>query len=190
MADPVYVEMELRGTAEAAVAFIEGVRVACGDSAPVWFASRERIEHDSLMDAIREKMRLEAHVIMDREHAERIAAALDATDLVPLHVEWMRDIDYAELSFDFRCFSRDDAHRLRRLLENDLPEGVRLEDYEVDEQVDEGAKGVELYSPAHEYVCSGSGRYVGQVPGIFAMSARLDDQEFVHPGKVRLHHPS
>ena len=184
----VYVELDLEGNTERAMGFVEGFRLAEEDLEPAWFSEREPIEAEGLMDSIRERVGLRTRVILPRRFAERMVAALGRAPQLDLVARDMREVDYAELAFEYRAFDRKDAAEIRRLIESDLPRGVRLEGYTVDEKIEEDAKGVELYSPVHDYILSGAGTYVGPVDGILDMAHRLDEQDFVHPKKVRLHH--
>jgi hypothetical protein len=190
MSTRVFVELELHGSADQAVGFIEGFRAATEHSGPVWYSSRENIDLESLFETLREAIHRDCHVILPREIAEGIAAAVNANELVELDFASMHEIDYAELAFDFRCFARDHGESVRKVLQDDLPEGVRLEGYSEHEDINGDAQGVELYTPVHHYTISGRGRYVGRVEGIFELDRRLADQDFIHPKKIRLHHPS
>jgi hypothetical protein len=190
MSAEVYVELELHGPADQAVGFIEGFRAAVDAPGPAWYSERENIDLESLYEALREKLSRGCHVILPRPTAEAIAAALEESEIVEVKVASMSDIDYAEMRFDYRCYSRSDGEAVRKVVTEDLPGGVRLEGFSAHEERDDSARGVELYSPAHDYTCWGDGRYVGPVDGIFALDRRLGDQDFIHPGKIRLHHPS
>jgi hypothetical protein len=99
-------------------------------------------------------------------------------------------VEYAELKFDYVCYSVDLAPGVRRVIEEDLPEGVRMCDYSTDEKTDEDAKGIELYGPVHDYELRGRGCYVGSVEGIIELAERLSDQDFIHSGRIELHHAS
>ena len=185
-----YVELEIHGPAGEAVGFIEGFRAGTGDDRPVWYSDRENVDLGSLIELLREKMSRDLHVVLARDSAESVARALGESRILHLEVASLVEVDYAELSFECRCYSRTDAESMRRVVEESLPEGVSLEDYQVEERVDEEARGLELYSPTHHYVVFGGGRYVGDVAGIFELAHRLEDQDFIHPGRIRLHHPS
>ncbi len=189
MSDVVFVELELKGSRDRAIGFVEGFRLA-GHERHVWFCPREHLDHGGLLDALKERMHLETHVILSRELADRIVEALEESDLLDLEVEETHEIEYVELPFEFKCFSRDDALDIRARIEKDLPEEVTLEDYEVKEEVDEGAAGVEMYSPVHDFIAAGKGRYVGPVPGVMEICRRLEGRDFIHPGKAQLHYRS
>jgi hypothetical protein len=184
----VFVELDLEGNTERATGFVEGFRLAGTDPAAVFLSEREPIEAEGLIDSIRERVGRRTRVILSKRLAERMVAALAEAPRLELAAHQPREIDYAELAFEFRVFDRDDAKQVRHLIEDELPAGVRLDDYHVDEKIEEDAKGVELYSPVHDYILSGSGTYVGAVDGVLEVAHRLDQQDFVHPKRVRLHH--
>ncbi len=189
MADhTVFVELDLEGNTELATGFVEGFRLGGEDLGPAWLAEREPIESEGLMDSIRERVGRRTRVILSKRLAERMVAALAEAPHLELVAQDPREIDYAELAFEFRAFDREDAGLVRHLIEADLPVGVRLEGYHVDEKIEEDAEGVELYSPVHDYILSGKGTYVGPVDRILEMAHRLDEQDFVHPKKVHLHY--
>jgi len=188
MADhTVFVELDLEGNAEVATGFVEGFRLTGEDLGPAWLAEREPIESEGIMDSIREHVGRRTRVILSKRLAERMVAALAEAPHLELVAHNPREIDYAELPFEFRAFDRKDAGQVRHLIETDLPGGVRLEGYHIDEKIDKDAEGVELYSPVHDYILSGKGTYVGPFDRILEMAHRLDEQDFVHPKKVHLH---
>ena len=48
------------------------------------------------------------------------------------------------------------------------------------------AKGVELFTPAHDYVYKARGTIVGTPPGILEMNRRLHRLDFVHEEPLEL----
>ena len=188
MSEPTrYLEIELNGPGEQAVGYVEGYRLGSGESSPVWFAGREDVDIPGFWDRIRQRLRMETRVIAPEPLGRALITALERSELLEIEVGEVWEIDYAELAFDFEVYDREDAKAVVHVLKDDLPDGVRIEGYEVTEKVDESAKGPELYTPLHDYVLSGRGRYVGPVPGIIAMAERLSDQSFIHPEKIQLH---
>jgi hypothetical protein len=181
-----FVRLELKGDTDVAVAFIEGYRLATPESERVWYSHWEPIKTAGWFDKLRERIGSQVRVVMPETMADRVAEAVTETPRLKLEVGERSLIRDAVFDFSFRVFSPDEASGIRRLLEEDLPDGVSLDDYEHEEKRDPSAKGIELYSPVHEYEFSGSGRYVGTVPGVFEMVHRLADQTFLHHGDVTL----
>ncbi len=186
MGETRFVEMELLGPGDQAVGFVEGFRLGARAAGPVWYVGREQVDVGGFLERLRQRLHVDTHVILPEGLAGAVRDALAASPLVELEVGTVRAIDRAELGFRFEVFSRDEGAAVRRVIEEDLPEGVRLEGYEVSEETAEDARGVELYTPVHEYVLSGRGRYVGEVPGVIELAHRLADQAFIHPERIRL----
>lgn len=186
MSEPEFVELVLHGPVDRAVAFVEGFWRGADAAGPVWFTGREQVDHEGFMERLRERLTRDTHVILPKGLAEALIAELGKADTVQLEVVGIRPIDHGELAVEFECYTRDEAAAVRRTVEAELPERVRLEGYDVSEEVHDDARGVELYSPVHDYICRGAGRYVGPVGGIVAMARRLADQSFIHPGAIQL----
>ncbi len=182
-----YLDIELEGPGDQAVGFVEGFRLGAGETVPVWYAGREEVDVSGFWERLRERLHMETHVIAPLALGRSLVEALKHSELLEIEVGEVHEVDYAELPFEFELYSREEGVAVRRVVEEELPEGVRLEGYNVDEEIHEDAKGAELYTPVHDYILSGGGRYVGPVPGILAMANRLADQSFIHPRKARLH---
>ena len=185
-----FVEMELKGPADQALGFVVGFRAAQKNPGPLWVAGLENVDVDGIVHALRTRLKMERHIIVGKEDAEAMAAAIERSEILDLEVGFIKEISRAELAFEAKCYSKEVADAIGKVLEDDLPDGVRLEGYDKKETVREDAKGVELYGPVHDYICEASGRYVGPVPGIIEMARRLDGQDFIHPEKVELIHAS
>lgn len=178
----VFVHLELNGPADEVKAFIEGYRLASGE-ARIYSCAREDIKIQGFFGGLVSRA---VHFVVPEAFAGPFGQAAEAARLVDVRVENTRSIDYGELQFDFKCFSQADGIAIREVVETELPDGVVLEGYETDEDIHAGAKGPEMYSPVHDYVLSGQGRFHGPIEGIIAMGRRLDDQDFIHPGRIHL----
>lgn len=177
-----FVHLELNGPADEIKAFIEGFRLASGERR-VYSAARENIKTDGFLGSLVSKV---THYVVPAGFVGPLSAALEASDMVAIRITGEQPFDHAEMKFEFRCFSREIGAAIRSVVESDLPAGVILDEYTTDEDIDDDAKGAELYSPVHEYVASGRGRYHGPIDGIIVMARRLDDQDFIHPGRITL----
>jgi hypothetical protein len=183
-----FVVVEMTGSGSQAVGFVEGYRLGSGHKGPVWFAGREEMDVDGFLTKLREKLHLELNVVMLAEFAEAVIAALEDAPMVQVKAQVTTDAESAELEFKFKCYSREEAEAVKALVRG-LPGEVRLEDYEEEEAVNPEAKGVELYSPVHEYEFSGKGRYVGSVAGVIAMAHELAENDFIQAERIQLSPP-
>jgi hypothetical protein len=90
----------------------------------------------------------------------------------------------ARFTFEAEAYSEAVADKIRRAL-TALPEGVAVEGLVLSEDRDEKAAGVELYTPAHEYVFRASGTVTGSAPGVQEMHRRLEELEFCDVGEIK-----
>ncbi len=185
MKNEAFVHLELHGSADEVKAFVEGFCLASGEQR-VYSTARENIKIDGFFGNLMSRAHGSTHFVVSSGFSSQLGEAVEAATLVDIRVESSRPIDYAELNFEFKCFSHSDGVAIREVVETDLPEGVVLEGYETDETIDPDAKGAEMYSPVHEYVLIGQGRFRGPIEGIIALGRRLDDQDFIHPGRIHL----
>lgn len=183
-----YIDLGLSGSGHEALGFVEGLRLGSREASPVWFLGREKVDYQGFIEKLRAKLSLETHMVVSETFAQAIETALAATPLIALEVASKRVVDSAHLEFTFECFSKEVAEELRRVFEADLPDGLLLENYDAKEIFDEGSRGVELYSPSHEYVFSGGGRYIGSVAAILDIAHRIADHDFVHTEGIHLNH--
>ena len=101
--------------------------------------------------------------------------------------EILSDKRIVRASFDFKfdTFSREIAALTKDILMT-LPAGLQVLAYQPKETVDKKARGVELYSPAHDYRFEGKGRIEGDFERILAVRARLKAIEVARTGKIHL----
>ena len=185
MNNETFVHLELHGSADEVKAFVEGFRLASGEQR-VYSTAKENIKIDGFFGSLMSRAHGSTHFVVPSGFSSQLGEAAGAATLVDIRVESSLPIDSGELSFEFKCFSYSDGVAIREVVETDLSEGVVLEGYETVETIDSDAKGAEMYSPVHEYVLTGQGRFRGPIEGIIVLGRRLDDQDFIHPGRIHL----
>jgi hypothetical protein len=115
-----------------------------------------------------------------RELRRRIEANPD------LHLERVREVKGASFAFTAEAYSHRAAERIKTALHDDLPAGVALVGCEESEERDPDAKGVELYTPVHDYTYRATGRFTGTPPGIFELHRRMQDLDFVKEKELEI----
>ena len=185
MDNETFVHLELHGSADEVKAFIEGFRLASGEKR-VYSTARENIKTDGFFGSLISRAHGSTDLVVPSGFLGSLVEAVEAATLVDIRIESSRSIDHGELDFEFKCFSRSDGVAIREVVETELPQGVVVEGYETKETIDSEAEGSEMYSPVHEYVLAGRGRFHGPIEGIIALGRRLDDQDFIHPGRIHL----
>lgn len=159
--------------------------VATGGERPFWGEELE-LQAGSLPDRIRELLGARSHhlLFVPGTQAGPLVRAIQGKS--EIHLERVREITSGRFSFKAKAFSPEVAAKIKRALHAPLAPGVVLEQHEEKEAVDPEAKGVELYSPVHDFTYRCHGTFSGTPPGIFEIHRTLQALDFVHEEKLEL----
>ena len=102
-----------------------------------------------------------------------------------LRPETIREVVEGHFGFKAEAYNPEIGAKIHDALNSNLPDGVMCVDLEKEERHPE-AKGVELFTPAHDYVYKARGTIVGKPPGILEMNRRLCRLDFVHEEPLEL----
>lgn len=140
----------------------------------------------SLSDRIRELLGARTHhlLFVPGTQAGPLVRAIQGKD--DIRLEHVREVSSGRFSFTAKAFSPEVAEKIKRALHGPLPPGVVLSDCDEAEDVDPDAKGVELYSPVHDYTWRCHGIFSGPPPGIFEIHRTMQALDFVHQEKLEL----
>jgi hypothetical protein len=187
-----FTEAVFEGDCNTVRGYIEGFVAATGKDFSFFFCSDSGVEAETLSEHIREWISLGArlhHVLMEDELLDGIKAALAAAADKGVHdrlaLKSAKPVKGASFRFGFTAYGRKYADEIKELLGR-LPEGVTLEDYNPVEKVDEECKGVELYTPCHDYVFQGEGVISGAVNLVIPLRGTLEAHPLIEAEKVRL----
>jgi len=111
-------------------------------------------------------------VLVSGELAEAFTQAIARAADVGLHVTDRHPVASASFGFSSEVFSREVAASIRNVL-GSLPAGVALQEHSEQEEQHADAKGVELYTSAHDYTYRVRGKLAGAPPGVLEMRRRL-----------------
>lgn len=144
-----------------------------------------RLADESLADRVLEFIhaRTSHLVFASEEHARRLVRAIGGTPDLRLDGTW--EVVEGRFGFKAEAYSPEVGDRIHEALSSDLPAGIECLDLEK-EVVDPDAKGIELFTPVHEYVYKARGTVVGHPPGILEMNRRLHRLDFVHEEPLEL----
>jgi hypothetical protein len=128
-----------------------------------------------------------AYVVVDGRVADDLVREIVAREAeLDLKVSSDRRIQGATLDFHYRVFGKAYAREIQGLFRS-IPEGLEVRyESKPEETVDPGARGVELYSPEHEYEYSARGSVSGDFAGVHAFFETLVRHPLVEVGEVRL----
>lgn len=139
----------------------------------------------SFPDRIREMLGARTHHLL-YVPSTQVGALVRAIEGKPeIRLERVREILSGRFPFKAKAWSPEVAAKIQEVLHGQLPPGVVLEERE-EEKVDPDAKGVELYTPVHDYTWRCRGIFSGPPPGIFQIHRTLQALDFVHQEKLEL----
>jgi hypothetical protein len=176
-------EMVIEGREEDVRELLPGV--ATDGERPFWGEELD-LHEGSMSDRIREMLGARTHhlLFVPGTQAGPLVRAIQGKDEIRL--EHVREILNGRFPFTAKAFSPEVSEKIKRALHGPLPPGVVLEACEEAEAVDPDAKGVELYSPVHDYTYRCHGTFSGTPPGIFEIHRTMQALGFVHQEKLEL----
>jgi len=184
-----FYEVVFRGKPKVVRAFLKGFVMGNVDDAVVFFSFTDGIHHEGKAEKLAEMVGLrgiDCHVVVDartsdliRKNRRRIE---EETGLV---VTSHRSIRSAGMKFHFKTFAARYDDEIVAVLKN-LPAGLRLEGFKHDVRKDPQAKGIEAYSPVHDFEASGSGTVTGRIDLLVGFKRTLADYPLVQDEDIRL----
>ena len=185
-----YYEVVIEGNLDLMKGFMMGFLAGRGIEGGVFFDAACHIEGECATGPL---MRLvSAHgnaniVIVGSELHDLLVAALNKREhVIPLHIKKVRRVLSAAFDCKSRTYSREVGAELEEILSR-IPEGVDGESgFEMHEKLDPEGKGLEFFTPLHDYELTGKGRISGSVKGVLDLYQRLERFEVVELGELEL----
>jgi len=172
--------------------YIEGFVAAAGKDFRFFICSDSGVEATTLSEHIREWVSLGSrlhHVLMEDELLDGIKTALAASGdkglLNRISIKSSKSVKGASFKFRFTAYGRKYAEEIKEILGR-LPVGVNLADYSPVEKMEEECRGVELYTPCHDYVFQGEGVISGPVNLVIPLRGAVEAHPLMEAEKVRL----
>lgn len=144
-----------------------------------------RLAESSLADRILEFLHAQTHHLV-------FASAVQARELVRairehphLKLEGIWEVLGGRFAFKAEAYNREIGQKIHDALNVDLPAGIDCLELEKEESHPD-AKGVELFTPVHDYIYKARGTIVGTPPGILEMNRRIYRLDFVHEEPMEL----
>ncbi len=185
-----FYEISIEGPTGRTLGFVQGFLTARGEGGRILDAYREGFDCESLRERIRELFhpsKQTYHLLVPADLVPTVDEAVKEGKNRGMEIEVMerRLLSGARFSFSFETFSRDHGATLRALFEAP-PQGVTIDDLQIEETLDPEAKGVEAYAPAHEYQLEGKGTVRGALRAVLALHKRARGQELIKESKLEV----
>jgi hypothetical protein len=181
-----YHEIVIKGDEELLRGFIRGFQIGRSIKGGIWLGRDHPIDKKHLRDIL-VFWGNQLHVICTAGARRSVIAAIEQVKDLDFKIVSDKRIAKTYFTFDFDTFSRDAASKIKGLFDA-IPADIRLLDYAPQEKIDEGAHGVELYSPVHEYQFRGKGRIEGDFETLLSFREKLAANEFIDVKEVEIEH--
>jgi hypothetical protein len=187
-----FVEVIFEGHYNTVKGYLEGLQDGMGTTRKVIFSSESGIAAETLSELIREWVSLGHrlhHVVMEESFFAILEDILSKKGKDALMnsraVKSSKVVKGAAFRFSFDAYARRYAEEIRELLAR-RPEGVSLHDYKPEERINHSAEGVELYTPAHDYIFRGKGVFIGSVEEVIAYRAMIVEHPLIEAEQIKL----
>ena len=177
-----YFEVVVEGQSDLIKGFVLGFLEGKGTRASAVFAREHHVKGDSdLKHVFRVLTGKEDHVrvLVDEGVCQSLKESLaKVREALPLRLVSTREISSAYAAFTYEAYAKAMGDELKELFAN-LPEGVAVADYELEEKVDPEGKGIEAYAPLHQYEVKAKGRITGPVRPLIDFYDKLEQHPLV-----------
>lgn len=169
-------EVVFRGKPKVVRAFLSGLLIGAQRRAQVYYSFLEGVRHEGRGEKLAEMVGMrstDCHVIVDAATADWLKGLSRAIATeTGLLVTANRRIRGASLALKYQAYAQRYEDEIMAVLD-DLPPGVRLSGLKREVRTDPAAKGIEAYSPAHEFEAKASGTLTGPVDALIGLRRRL-----------------
>jgi hypothetical protein len=190
---PTFHEVEFSGSPKSVRGLLAGLIIGSGIACERWYHADEDIAPGAAKASMRraaEKLHLmpvsTVQAVVTGELAKLLrgsARAIAARGVA--EVVRIKRIKKARVELRYHTFARRYDNEVQTLLK-DLPRGVKLEQVERSVEVDEDARGVEMYTAVHDFESCGSCVLAGRFDLVLDLRNRLDVHPLIECGEIEL----
>ncbi len=185
-----YYEVVIEGNYRTIFGMLEGYRMGAEKPWLYYFSRLVNVKRETFSEVVREWVTLGNklhHVIIEEEFLNALKASVakhgDNKKFGTGFLKSEKKIKGAGFRFEFTAYARKFAEEIKSIV-NGLPAGLALSEYEPKEKVAKDAKGVELYSPEHEYTFEGSGKVSGGIAEVIETWIKFEEHPLIHPESI------
>ena len=173
-----FYEVVFQGKPKVVRAFVSGLVMGACDGATVFYSFLDGIHHEGKAEKLAEMVGIrgtDCHVVVDDcagTLLKKLAKKIEKE--TGLAIRSQRRIRGASLSFEYHAYAKKYDQEILEMIRG-LPAEVNAKSFRHKVHKDPSAKGVEAYSPAHDYEASGSGAVTGPIDAIVEIKRRFAD---------------
>ncbi len=184
-----FYEMVLAGPLVLVHGLLAGLKMGSGETGGIFYSSEEKITGPKIADKVKEFIHFqprECHVVVDSKIRALIKKrAKDMLAECDVELVSERRVRSASFKFSYQAFAPRYGREIQKVMHS-LPDGLKLVDHVFDHTLDPDAKGMEGYTPAHDYEVNGSGKVIGRIDLVIEARKALDDHPLIQPASIEL----
>lgn len=192
MSKKTYYEVVIEGHYNMVFGVLEGYLLGSKKDWNYWFSGDAGVEKETLTEIISEWFSIKTkihHLIMEEDFWNDFHSELnrhpDKPKVNKKYIKSSKKIKSSTFDFQFRCYSQKYGEDIKFLIKS-LPDNIILHNYNPQETIRDGAKGVEMYAPEHEYVLEGSGSIEGNIDDLIKMRNKFCENPLIETGYIKL----
>lgn len=185
----VYYDVVIEGSEDLVRGYVEGL-ASCQDlDEESIIIPEEHLEKRAVFHSLLKILQLKEdkiHLIVERTVWSALSDTISSGKKpAPFKILAAKPVRAASFDFSLRAFSRDIAERIKQKVSNP-PEGIEVKFSKWQEEVRPGAKGVEAYTPEHDYELQASGSVTGPPAAVIELYERLETDELIELGMITM----
>lgn len=184
-----YYDVVIEGSEDLVRGYVEGL-VSCQNlDEDTIIIPEEHVGKWATLDYVKKILQLKEskiHLIVEKNLLAALTEAISTSKkTVPIKVLSARLIMAASFDFSLKAFSRQVADNIKQKV-SELPEGIEVNFSKWHEEVRPEDKGIEAYTPAHDYELHASGHVKGPPAEVIELYERLETNELVELGLIQM----
>lgn len=179
-----YYELVIKGNGKLLRGFVRGYEIGKSIKNGLFFSQDRPIATHHLKETLTFRGD-HLHLLCGARIRQGFLAALRQAEDLDFEIIADRRVVRSSFEFEFETASRKVASDIKRRFRS-IPAGLKLVGYEPIETVDPSAKGVEIYTPVHDYRFEGNGVIEGDLETLLACHERLTTNEFIEAEDIAI----
>jgi len=155
----------------------------------IFFCEDHDIDSESFLQTIKEWMHLTremTRIVAEKSRVDLLKEAVALSEpLFHFQVVSVKKVKKASFSFQYAIYSKEHGKRVKDLFAS-LPSTVEVHYEKQEEIIDKDAKGVEAYSPVHDYTLESKGTVSGPLQNILDLHGRISEIDLIEAEHIQL----
>ncbi len=184
-----YYDLVIEGSEDLVRGFVEGLARCQNLDENAIILPEDHVGKWAALDYVQTILHLresKVHLVVEKTLFSALSEAVSSGKKpVSLKIVSARLMIAASFEFSLKAYSRNVADEIKKLVSN-LPEGVEVKFSKWHEDVRPGSKGIEAYTPEHDYELHASGHVQGNPAEVIKLYEKMETNEMIELGLIQI----